>query len=313
MEEILFLTSTMHEKIWGGSRLKSEFGYDIPSDKTGEYWAISAHEKGVSIIANGTFKGYKLDELYAGHKELFGENQYDKFPLLIKIIDANNWLSVQVHPDDAYALKNENEFGKTECWYILSAEENAEIIYGHHAKSKEELCQMITDKAWDKLFRRVKVNAGDFFYVPSGTMHAIGPGIMILEIQQSSDITYRIYDFERINDKGTQRELHIQQALEVLAIGTPQNTLHDMICHNGLEQTLLVSNEFFTVYKWKVQGRVAFNQFAPYLLVSVISGNGSLLTRDCCYSLFKGQHFIIPNNVLSWSIDGNIEMIVNHV
>ncbi|MEO3132430.1 type I phosphomannose isomerase catalytic subunit, partial [Streptococcus mutans] len=189
MAEPLFLQSQMHEKIWGGNRLRKEFGYDIPSETTGEYWAISAHPNGVSVVKNGVYKGVPLDELYAEHRELFGNSKSSVFPLLTKILDANDWLSVQVHPDNAYALEHEGELGKTECWYVISADEGAEIIYGHEAKSKEELRQMIAAGDWDHLLTKIPVKAGDFFYVPSGTMHAIGRGIMILETQQSSDTT----------------------------------------------------------------------------------------------------------------------------
>lgn len=174
MSEPLFLQSVMQEKIWGGTHLRDVFGYDIPSDHVGEYWAISAHPNGVSTIKNGRYAGQTLDVLYAEHRELFGNRQEPVFPLLTKILDANDWLSVQVHPDDAYGLEHEGELGKTECWYIIAAEPGAEIIYGHNAKSKEELRQQIESKDWENLLTKVPVRAGDFFYVPSGTMHAIG-------------------------------------------------------------------------------------------------------------------------------------------
>ena len=189
MSEPLFLQSVMQEKIWGGTHLRDVFGYDIPSDHVGEYWAISAHPNGVSTIKNGRYAGQTLDVLYAEHRELFGNRQEPVFPLLTKILDANDWLSVQVHPDDVYGLEHEGELGKTECWYIIAAEPGAEIIYGHNAKSKEELRQQIESKDWENLLTKVPVKAGDFFYVPSGTMHAIGAGIMVLETQQSSDTT----------------------------------------------------------------------------------------------------------------------------
>ncbi|MBY5006218.1 mannose-6-phosphate isomerase, class I [Streptococcus suis] len=313
MIEPLFLNSPMHEKIWGGSRLHTKFGYTIPSKNTGEYWAISAHPNGVSTISNGVFKGQKFDELYSNHKELFGDCQSDVFPLLTKILDANDWLSIQVHPDDQYALENEGELGKTECWYVLYAEENAEIIYGHNARTKEELQQLIQDKSWTKLLRRVNVKTGDFFFVPSGTMHAIGPGIMILETQQSSDTTYRVYDFDRLDNEGNHRDLHIKQSLDVLTIGEPKNSHPDTININGLEHELLVSTDFFTVYRWKLCGEILFNKFAPYLLVSVIDGKGKISVSDMQYNLVKGQHFIIPNTVNNWSIEGDIEMIVSHI
>ncbi|HAP14992.1 MAG TPA: mannose-6-phosphate isomerase, partial [Lactococcus sp.] len=136
--EPLFLDSVLQEKLWGGEHLKS-FGYDLPSDKIGEYWAISAHPHGVSTIKNGQFSGQKLDKVFDQHRELFGNTDEKVFPLLTKILDANDWLSVQVHPNDEYGMKHEGELGKTECWYIISAEEDSEIIYGHNATSREEL------------------------------------------------------------------------------------------------------------------------------------------------------------------------------
>ena len=251
--------------------------------------------------------------MYANHKELFGESKSEVFPLLTKILDANDWLSVQVHPDDAYALAYEGELGKTECWYILSAEENAEIIYGHHASSKEELQQMIENRSWDKLLRRVKVKAGDFFYVPSGTMHAIGKGIMILETQQSSDTTYRVYDFDRVDDNGNKRDLHLLQSLDVTVIGEVQNSHPDTIQVDHLSHTVLVSTEFFTVYHWLINDNVNMTKFAPYLLVSVLGGFGSIEFEETMHTLTKGMHFIIPNNVDDWKFSGKLDLIVSHI
>ena len=172
MQEPMFLKPVFQEKIWGGSRLKSVFGFDIPNDKIGEDWAISAHPHGVSVVENGEFKGQKLDDLWKEHKELFGHPTEPVFPLLIKILDAEDELSVQVHPDDAYGMKHEGELGKTECWYIIDAEPGAEIIYGHHAKTREELAEMIKEGRWDDLLKKVPVKKGDFFYVPSGMQSA---------------------------------------------------------------------------------------------------------------------------------------------
>ena len=312
MGQPLFLHSVMQEKIWGGTRLKEEFGYEIPSDHVGEFWAISAHPHGVSKVANGPYEGMGLDQLYQEHRELFGNRKEPVFPLLTKILDANDWLSVQVHPDDTYAMEHEGELGKTECWYVIAADEGSEIIYGHNAKSKEELRQQIEDKNWDALLTKVPVKAGDFFYVPSGTMHAIGPGILILETQQSSDTTYRVYDFDRRDDQGNKRELHIQQSLDVLNLGYPENSVPATVKTLQLESTCLTSNSFFTVYKWKLSGLVDFKQSAPYLLCSVLSGNGTMTIDSRIYCLKKGDHFILPNDVTDWEIDGQLEMIVSH-
>ncbi len=312
MSEPLFLKPQMHDKIWGGTKLREAFGYDIPTETTGEYWAISAHPNGVSVIKNGIYEGEGLDQLYREHKELFGHPKSEVFPLLIKILDANDWLSVQVHPDDAFALAHEGELGKTECWYIIAADEGAEIIYGHNAKSKEELRQWIEEGRWDDLLTKIPVKAGDFFYVPSGTMHAIGKGILILETQQSSDTTYRVYDFNRRDAQGNLRKLHIDKSIDVLTIGKPANSTPATMAVDHLESTLLVSNKFFSVYRWEVTGLVDFTQTVPYLLLSVLSGQGQLTVDGRVYDLKKGDHFILPNDVKEWSFDGQLEMIVSH-
>lgn len=312
MAEPLFLKSQMHEKIWGGTKLHDVFGYEIPSKTTGEYWAISAHPNGISTIANGRYKGYGLDQLYREEKALFGNPKSEVFPLLTKILDANDWLSVQVHPDDTYALEHEGEHGKTECWYVIAADEGAEIIYGHNAKSKEELAQMITAGDWEHLLTKIPVKAGDFFYVPSGTMHAIGKGILILETQQSSDTTYRVYDFDRKDASGKTRDLHLKQSIDVLTIGKPANSTPARVISGNLDLTTLVSNAFFTVYKWQISGQVDFKRTAPYLLLSVLEGQGQLVIEGTSYPIKKGNHFILPNDVNSWELTGELTLIVSH-
>lgn len=312
MSEPLFLQSVMQEKIWGGMHLRDVFGYDIPSDHVGEYWAISAHPNGVSTVKNGRYAGQTLDVLYAEHRELFGNRQEPVFPLLTKILDANDWLSVQVHPDDAYGLEHEGELGKTECWYIIAAEPGAEIIYGHNAKSKEELRQQIESKDWENLLTKVPVKAGDFFYVPSGTMHAIGAGIMVLETQQSSDTTYRVYDFDRKDDQGNLRELHLEKSIDVLTIGEPANSRPVTTKVDDLKSTLLVASDFFAVYKWEISGKADFEKTADYSLFSVLDGQGSLHVDGQDYDIAKGSHFILPSDVTSWTLSGDLEIIVSH-
>ena len=312
MSQPLFLQSVMQEKIWGGTRLRDEFGYEIPSDHVGEYWAISAHPHGVSVVKNGPYAGMGLDQLYQGHRELFGNRKEPVFPLLTKILDANDWLSVQVHPDDAYGLEHEGELGKTECWYIIDAEPGAEIIYGHNAKSKEELRQQIESKDWKNLLNKVPVKAGDFFYVPSGTMHAIGAGILVLETQQSSDTTYRVYDFDRKDDQGNLRELHLEKSIDVLNIGEPANSRPVTTKVDDLKSKLLVASDFFAVYKWEISGKADFEKTADYSLFSVLDGQGSLKVDGQDYDIAKGSHFILPSDVQAWEIKGNLELIVSH-
>ncbi|EMF0059033.1 mannose-6-phosphate isomerase, class I [Enterococcus hirae] len=312
MQEPMFLKPVFQEKIWGGSRLRSVFGFDIPNDKIGEDWAISAHPHGVSVVENGEYQGQKLDELWQNHKELFGNPTEPVFPLLIKILDAEDELSVQVHPDDAYGMKHEGELGKTECWYIIDAEPGAEIIYGHHAKTREELAEMIQEGRWDDLLKKVPVKKGDFFYVPSGTIHAIGKGIMILETQQSSDTTYRVYDYDRKDTNGNTRELHIQQSIDVTTVPaiTPQIQMKEVRKGNSSIVTYL-ETEFFNVYEWDIKGITSFKKQAPYTLATVIDGAGELVVNEKIYPLTKGASFILPNDVTEWTVQGELSIIAS--
>ncbi|HIZ52908.1 mannose-6-phosphate isomerase, class I [Enterococcus eurekensis] len=308
----LFMKPVFQEKIWGGSRLRTVFGFDIPNDKIGEDWAISAHPNGVSVIENGPYQGRTLDQLWKEHQELFGHSTEDVFPLLIKILDAEDDLSVQVHPDDVYGLKNEGELGKTECWYIIDAEPGAEIIYGHHAQTREELAAMIHEGRWDDLLTRVPVKKGDFFYVPSGTIHAIGKGIMILETQQSSDTTYRVYDYDRKDDSGQPRELHIQQSVDVTTVPakTPDLNIQEVRKGDSAIVTYL-KTDFFNVYEWQVKGSLRFKKAAPYTLATVITGFGKLVVNGETYELNMGTSFILPNQIESWEIQGDVTIIAS--
>jgi mannose-6-phosphate isomerase len=285
LEEIrvqpLFLRPVFKERIWGGTALKQEFGYEIPTEQTGECWAISAHPNGPSIVENGPYAGQALDKLWKEHPELFGHPKEEVFPLLTKILDANMDLSVQVHPDDAYAKVNENgELGKTECWYIIDCKEDADMIFGHNAQTKEELTQMVEEGKWNDLLRRVKIKPGDFFYVPSGTIHALCEGTLVLETQQSSDTTYRVYDYDRRDDQGNLRELHLEKAIEVTTV--PHQTVASsptVETKENVTVTTFVKSEFFSVYKWDLNGRAAFSANESYLLISVLKGEGSLIHK----------------------------------
>ena len=215
--DLIFLKPLFHNKIWGGRRLAEEYGYDIPDGSVGECWAISAHSNGDCEVASGPYAGKTLSELWTTHRELFGNAEGDRFPLLIKILDAKDDLSVQVHPDDEYAAEHENgSLGKSECWYILDAKENGDIVVGQNASSKEEFAAMVEQGKWSELLNYVPIKAGDFFRIDPGTVHAIRTGTLILETQQSSDITYRVYDYDRLGDDGKPRDLHLAQSLEVI-------------------------------------------------------------------------------------------------
>lgn len=310
--EPLFMQPVFQEKIWGGNRLHTVFGFDLPNDKIGEDWAISAHPHGVSIITNGEFKGQKLSDLWQDHQELFGHQSEPVFPLLVKILDAEDDLSVQVHPDDAYGMQHEGELGKTECWYIIDAEPGAEIIYGHHAKTREELAEMIQDERWDDLLTKVPVKKGDFYYVPSGTIHAIGKGIMILETQQSSDTTYRVYDYDRKDDQGNPRELHIQQSIDVTTVPPRTPELQVKEIKQGLSSVVTyVETDFFSVYEWQVRGKLELAATGPYTLMTVIEGFGELVVAGQRYEMNKGTSCLIPNGIDKWSVEGDCDIIAS--
>jgi mannose-6-phosphate isomerase len=314
MLQPLFLNPVFKERIWGGSALREEFGYEIPNELTGECWAISAHPNGPSMIENGPYAGMSLDVLWRKHPELFGHPEEEVFPLLTKILDANMDLSVQVHPEDAYAKVHENgELGKTECWYILDCKEGADMIFGHTAKTREELVEQMQSGRWNELLQRVAIKPGDFFYVPSGTIHALCEGTLVLETQQSSDTTYRVYDYDRRDADGNLRELHLEKAIDVTTVPHQGAGITPKVETNeNAVITTFVESEFFSVYKWDVSGKAAFEYNNQYLLVSVINGDGDLVHNGARYPLNKGTHFIIPVGFGDFAIDGTCELIVSH-
>ncbi|WP_286229965.1 mannose-6-phosphate isomerase, class I [Neobacillus mesonae] len=314
--EPIFLQPVFQERIWGGQKLKQEFNYEIPNDKTGEAWVISAHPHGPSVITNGPLAGKTLADAWNEHKELFNKASGDQgeYPLLIKILDAADDLSVQVHPNDQFAREVEGvPYGKTECWYVLSAEEGAELVLGHYAKTKEELDQMIDQGEWDKLLRRVKVKAGDFVYVPSGTIHAIGKGIVILETQQSSDITYRVYDYDRTDAAGNKRELHLERSKQVTTVPHQDAEVEQTEKVNGgLVEKKLVEEQYFTVYHWQLDGQADCEMTADYLQVSAVDGQAALTIDGNSFNLEKGTHFILPHGIRQFTLEGKAEFIVSH-
>ncbi|MCR2823009.1 mannose-6-phosphate isomerase, class I [Lederbergia panacisoli] len=315
MSEPLFLKPVFQERIWGGTALKEKFGYNIPNDYTGECWAISAHSNGPSIVKNGRFAGKTLIELWSDHPELFGNQESKVFPLLTKILDANADLSVQVHPNDEYANEHENgELGKTECWYIIDCKEGAELIYGHTARTKEEFVSMIENNEWDRLLSKVKIKPGDFFYVPSGTIHALGEGTLVLETQQSSDTTYRLYDYDRPGQDGKPRELHIEKSIDVSTIPhRAPDFSHEVNSIPGAVVTTFVEAEFFTVQKWDIDGTAKFEQNQPFMLLSVLEGNAVLTVAEKSYPVEKGDHFILPAETETFEMKGNAMLIASYI
>ncbi|WP_138418631.1 mannose-6-phosphate isomerase, class I [Aquibacillus sediminis] len=316
-KEPIFLQPVFQERIWGGQKLQTEFNYEIPSAQTGEAWVISAHPNGPSIITNGPLAGKTLADAWNEHGELFhkSKDNDEEYPLLVKILDANDDLSVQVHPNDTYAREVEGApYGKTECWYVLSAEPEAELVIGHHAKSDQELKTMVENGEWDQFLGRIKVQAGDFVYVPSGTIHAIGKGIVILETQQSSDITYRVYDYDRTDAEGNKRELHLEKAMEVTTVPHKDAVGEQSVSKvEDLTVKQLVEAEYFSVYHWELEGSASLTLEQDFLQVSVIDGNATITVEDQSFEIEKGSHFILPNGVRNYQLTGKAELIVSHV
>ncbi len=309
MSELLFMEPVFKEAIWGGSRLQEVYGYPIPSTHTGECWAISAHGSGDCRVASGTFKGQTLSSLWENHRELFGaEGKGGVFPLLVKIIDAKSDLSIQVHPDDAYAGVHENgSLGKMECWYILDCGQDATIVIGHNARNHEELEEMIEGKRWGDFIREVPIKKGDFFQINPGCVHAIKGGTLILETQQSSDITYRVYDYDRLSD-GKPRQLHIAQSIDVIqapyaqeAGEGPQVTVDNA----HVKKTHLVTCPRYTVEKLDITDVWEEEFTADFVNVSVLEGEGTVNG----ISIAKGQHFIVPAGYGTCRFAGGLSLI----
>lgn len=308
--EILYLNPVFKQMIWGGSRMREEYGYDIPGDNTGECWAVSAHPQGDGTIACGEYAGKKLSELFKEYRELFGNIEGDRFPLLTKIIDAEKDLSIQVHPDDAYARVHENgSLGKMECWYILDCKEDATIVIGHHAKTGQELEDMVKGARWKELIREIPIRKGDFFQINPGCVHAIKGGTMILETQQNSDITYRLYDYDRLQD-GKLRPLHIKQSLEVIKVPFEemrQEAGENRTSNDWLEQ--LITCEYYTVWKAELKGTRKLVQDQKFLIGSVIEGAAVMNGRQ----IKKGEHFIIPAGMRDVMLEGEASFIFSAV
>ncbi|MGG2063460.1 mannose-6-phosphate isomerase, class I [Bacillus sp. S14(2024)] len=313
MKSPLFLQPVLQERIWGGTSLE-QFNYELSSEFTGECWGISAHPNGLSVVKDGIYKGATLEQLWNEHRHLFGNYSSTQFPLLTKILDANTDLSVQVHPDDKFAHAYENgELGKTECWYIINCKENAELVYGHYARTKEEFRRLVAEGRWNELLRRVAIKPGDFFYVPSGTIHALCEGTIVLETQQSSDTTYRVYDYDRNDSNGQKRELHLEKAVSVSMIPHQDYEVEVKVAeNNGAMITTFVQEQYFSVYKWEVQEEASFQQDKPFQLVSVIEGEAVMTTVEGEFLLKKGNHFILPAEIGNFVLKGNITVIASH-
>ncbi len=300
----------LKDTIWGGTRLK-DYGYELSSDHVGECWGISAHPNGDCAIANEEYKGETLSSMWQKKKDLFDDVEGEVFPLLTKIITAEDDLSIQVHPDNEYASAHENgALGKMECWYVLDCDPGTTIVVGHNAQNKDELIDMIDNHQFDDLIKEVPIKKGDFFQINPGTVHAIKGGTVILETQQSSDITYRLYDYDRLQD-GKLRDLHLSQSKDVIECPYKPAELHV----GGYKPTAnadfieLVNTEYYTVWKANVDDSSTLIQDQHFMLVSVIEGSGTIKGNP----IKKGDHFIICSDEDTVELTGRLELIISTV
>lgn len=313
MESIIELGPVFKEKIWGGRKLETEFGYEIPAGPVGECWAISAHPAGDDEIASGEYAGKTLSWLWDEHRELFGNCEGDRFPLLVKIIDAKDDLSIQVHPDNDYAAEHEDgSLGKKECWYVLSAEPGQTIVVGQRAHSREEFAQMVEEGRWSELLNEIPIKAGDFFQIDPGTVHAIKGGTVILESQQSSDVTYRVYDYDRKQDDGTLRPLHMQQALDVIDFDCAPLTSGEVELSGPV--TTLEQNECYAVDLVRVgedgcPAELAVETPHPFTCISVIEGEGVVNGRE----VKKGTHLLALSACDALELSGTMQVVLSYL
>lgn len=315
------LQASLKDYLWGGTRLKEEYGKETNLDKVAESWELSCHEAGQSVIVNGEAAGQTLSDWLAGQdRSVLGKNaeRFEKFPLLIKLIDAKGDLSVQVHPDNEYALRVEGEPGKTEMWYIVDCEPGASLLYGFKEQiSREEFERRIADNSLLDVCNRVPVHKGDVFFIDSGTLHAIGAGILLCEIQQSSNTTYRIYDYGRVGTDGQPRELHVAKALDVTKLERPvrdtkpQAKLDIFAC---AEVELLASCEYFTTYHINLNGmchlKAGENSFQ---CITVLEGSMELATAGGRISIKKGESVFLPAGLGRYQLIGHGECILSEI
>ena len=282
--------------IWGGKRLSREFGKGSKDERIAETWELTVRDDAVNIIASGELEGKALSELYGT----------ENFPVLIKFIDAEKDLSVQVHPADDYARENEGDLGKTEMWYVVDALPGAQLVYGlREGVGKDDFAKAVEENKIGECLNYVDVHRGDVFFIPAGCVHAIGAGILIAEIQQSSNVTYRVYDYDR------GRELRIKKALDVIELRTQGEI--DKIrysCADKISDGLLADCEIFRVEKKNsINCREIKGKCDKFRHLLVISGKGKVGTLDVC----AGSSILLPINCDSVALDGNFEFILTLV
>lgn len=309
------LTPAFKDYIWGGTRLRDEYGKKCDYDKVAESWELSCHKDGASVVADGEDKGLTLAEYIDKHgKAVLGTDceKFENFPILIKLIDAKDNLSVQVHPDNEYALRVEGEYGKTEMWYIVDCDEGATLLYGFkHEISKEEFAERIADNTLLEVTNAVPVKKGDVFFIQAGTLHAIGKGILIAEIQQNSNTTYRIYDYGRVGKDGKPRELHVEKAKDVTCLAPakayPETPVEQ---HEGYTSKLLSSCDYFTTYALDVETKAQ-------LTANEKSFNSILVLEGECeidgIKALKGDSVFVTAGSGSYTVEGKCKAVLTKV
>lgn len=301
---ILKLKPACKDYLWGGSKLREEYNISSDLDPLAEAWVLSCHPDGPSVVENGPDAGLTLPEYIEKHgRGVLGKNcaRFEDFPILTKFIDAKGDLSIQVHPDNAYALEHEGQYGKTEMWYVLEAEPDAFLYYGFkHPITKEEYKQRIENNTLTEALNAAPVKKGDVFFIPAGTLHAICKGIVIAEIQQNSNVTYRVYDYGRVGADGKPRQLHVAQALEVTECAPPRP--QDFGGH-------LAACEYFTAdaVQGSAGGVCSENSFASLLITD---GAGSLACGGEALAVRKGDSLFLPAGSGDWKLTGSASALV---
>lgn len=313
--EPLRLAPAFKDYLWGGQRLRREFGKETDMNPLAESWELSCHEAGLSVIRNGEYAGMTLRDYLAKHPDHFSQTaQADtEFPLLIKLIDAQQMLSVQVHPDDEYARRVENASGKTEMWYVVDAKPGAGIYYGFkEAVTRSQMAEAIRSKTLTTMLNWVEAQKGDVFFIPAGTIHAIGAGLLVAEVQQNSNVTYRMWDYGRVGADGKTRELHIEKGLDVTVREYRGPTLPyepDREVPGGTVRHL-VRCERFCVDAIHLCGLIEdFAQKRSFVSLLCLEGEGALLYGEKAMAVKKGESIFIPAGMGKYKLAGMMQVL----
>lgn len=294
----LKLKSVCKEIIWGGTRLKTEYGKVADLDKIAESWELTVRHDGMNVIENGEYAGMTLGE-YLG-------DEAEGFPLLIKLIDACDKLSIQVHPDDTYAKEKEGEYGKTEMWYIVDAEPGAKLVYGLKNYDKDTFRAAVENGTLEEYMNAVDVKKGDIFFIPSGLVHAIGAGILIAEIQQSSNVTYRVYDYMRRGKDGKLRELHVDKALDVIVDYTEEE-IEAIRYEDGKDAASLANCRYFKVDRYVLDADVTLGSKESFTHILALSGEGTVGG----VAIKKGESIFLPKGFEAVASGKGLEIITS--